>query len=317
MTQDRLASLEISFPTVPTVLGVSPHGAMAAVAIAFGLWLLGRALDRRGIPREAAEMAVIWAIPAGIVGARLDYVISHPASFGSPIAALELWKGGLALFGGLLAGSATAAFVMARQGVRVLRAFDAAAIPMAVAIAVGRTGDILLGDHLGRPLSGSSGIGFRIAPGSVMAPGFSPNPAVAPGAGESCADVGRFYAGCAYHMSAAYDLASAALIAGALVLLTRKAVRTPGLQIAAFAYLYAGQRLILDSVRGIDERILFGLTGTQLLAVTVTLAAITAFGLIARIGPTEHRHNAGTPGAEPMAGGAAEQLTTVGVQGGQ
>ena len=281
MTQGRLASLEVSFPTMRSVLGVSPHGLMAAVGITVGLWLVGRALDRRGLPRKPAETAAIWAIPAGIVGARVDYVISHPASFTSPIAALELWNGGLALFGGLLAGSAVAAFVIARHHVSVRRTFDAAAIPMAVAIAIGRTGDILLGDHLGRPFVGSPGIGFRIAPGSVMAPGFLPSPAVEPGAGESCADVGRFYAGCAYHMSAAYDLLAAAFIAGALVLLTRRALSAPGLQITAFAYLYAGQRLTLDAVRGIDERLLFDLSGTQLLAVALVLAAVIAFGLIA------------------------------------
>lgn len=286
-TDDALRPVEASFRTVPKILGISPHGIMSAVGILIGLWLLGRATDRRGIPREAAELAAIWAVLVGIVGARLDYVISHPSSFTSPLAALELWNGGLALFGGLLAGSAAAALVLIRKDVSGLRMFDAAAIPMAAAIAIGRIGDILVGDHLGRPVSGSWGIGYRIEPGSALAPGFLPSPAEAPRAGESCADVGRFYAGCTYHMSAAYDLIAAALIAGALVLLTRRALRAPGLQIAAFAYLYAGQRLALDAVRGIDERIVFGLSGTQLLSVLIVAAAIIAFGLIARTARTK------------------------------
>ncbi|NNM47846.1 prolipoprotein diacylglyceryl transferase [Knoellia koreensis] len=284
-----LRPVVVSFPTVPKILGVSPHGIVSAVGILIGLWLLGRVMARRRLPREAAELAAIWAVLVGIVGARLDYVISHPSSFSSPVAALELWNGGLALFGGLLAGSAAAVLVLIHKGVSALRIFDAAAVPMATAIAIGRIGDILLGDHLGRPVSGPWGLGFRIEPGSVLAPGFIPSPAEAPTAGESCADVGRFYAGCTYHMSAAYDLIAAALIAGALVLLTRRALHAPGLQITAFAYLYAGQRLALDTVRGIDERILFGLSGTQLLSIGIVLAAIIAFGLIARTARTKTR----------------------------
>lgn len=308
--QGRPASLEISFPTVPTVFGISPHGILAAGGILTGLWVLGRTLDRRGLSRDAPERAVMWAIPAGILGARLDYVISHPANFSSPLAAFEVWKGGLALFGGLLAGSATALVVLTRSRVDVRRVFDAAAIPMAVAIAVGRVGDILLGDHLGRPVDGSAGIGFRIQPGSAMAPGFTPSPAVVPTAGETCADVGRFYAGCSYHMSAAYDLLASVLIAGALVLLTRKTLRAPGLQMAAFAYLYASQRLALDSVRGIDERILFGLSGTQLLAVTVIAGAIAAVGLLAREEAARGQRSGGLPATQDVALGALPSTST-------
>lgn len=279
-------AIVVSFRTVPKILGLSPHGIMSAVGILIGLWLLGRIMARRRLPREAAELAAIWAVLAGLVGARVDYVISHPSSFSSPVAALELWKGGLALFGGLVAGSAAAALVLIRKKVNAPRIFDAAAVPIATAIAIGRIGDILLGDHLGRPWSGPWGLGFKIEPGSVLAPGFFPNPAGPPTPAESCADVARFYAGCTYHMSAAYDMIAAALIAGVLVLLARRALHAPGLQITAFAYLYSGQRLALDAVRGIDERVLFGLSGTQLLSILVVTAAIIAFGLITRMART-------------------------------
>lgn len=305
------AIVEISFPTVPTFAGLSPHGVAAALGVAIGLWLLVRSVLRRGLAREPVESAALWAIPAGIAGARLDYVVSHPTQFRSILNAFQIWQGGLALFGGLLAGIATAALVLHRHGAPVTQNFDAAAVPFAVAIAIGRTGDILLGDHLGRPVGTGWGLGFRVQAGSDLAPGFGPSPAAAPGPGESCGDLGSYYAGCTYHMSAAYDLLAAVAIAAVLAFATRRSRGYPGLQIAGFAYLYAGQRLTLDAVRGIDERVAFGLTGTQLLAIVIIGSAIVAFAQIARSARrdfqsrdlTEARFEANEPRSSPPAPG--------------
>lgn len=264
---------EWSYETVPTVLGISPHGLLSAVGIVLAWTLLRRTLLQRGLDIRAAEAAVVWGIPAGLVGARIDYVISHPGQFGSLGQMLEVWRGGMALFGGLLGGVAGALLVLRRRGVPVLPFFDAAAAPLAAGIAVGRVGDLLLGDHLGRPLTGTWGIGYLIQPGSILAPGFSPSPARAPVAGESCTDLGAFYAGCAYHLTPAYDLIAAAVVALILVVVARWVRQVPGVAISIFALLYAGQRLALDAARGIDERPFVGLTGTQLIAAVVVTAA--------------------------------------------
>ncbi|NUR14796.1 MAG: hypothetical protein HOQ13_00560 [Dermatophilaceae bacterium] len=299
---------EWSYPTVPTVLGISPHGLLSAVGIVLAWALLRRTLQRRGLDVGAAEAAVMWAIPAGLVGARVDYVISHPTQFTSLWQMLEVWRGGMALFGGLLGGVAGALIVLRRRRVPVLPVLDAAAAPLAAGIAVGRIGDLLLGDHLGRPLTGTWGIGYLVQPGSVLAPGFSPSPARAPGLGESCTDPGAFYAGCAYHLTPAYDLLAAAAIALLLVLASRWIRPMPGVAISIFALLYAGQRLALDAARGIDERPFAGLTGTQLIAAVVVTAAaawlVTTAARLRRRTMTRPSRDAQTPlegEAEPAA----------------
>lgn len=275
------AAIEWSYPTVPTVLGISPHGLLSAAGIVVAWMLLRRMLRVRGLDISASEAAVGWGVPAGLAGARLDYVISHPSQFGSLWQMLEVWRGGMALFGGLLGGLLAALIVLRRRGVRVLPVLDAAAVPLAVGIAVGRIGDLLLGDHLGRPLTGTRGIGYLIGPGSVLAPGFAPSPARAPQLGESCTDLGAFYAGCAYHLTPAYDLIAAAVIALILIGLARWTRSVPGVAISIFALLYAGQRLALDGARGIDERPFAGLTGTQLIAVIVVAAAAVSIATAA------------------------------------
>ena len=278
----RAASIDISYPPIPQLLGISPHGLLAAVGIGAGLWLLVHRLRSRGLPVDPAYKAVTWGVAAAIVGARVDYVISHLQDFSSLGEMVALWRGGLALFGGLIAGTATAAIILFRNQAPVVASLDAAAPAFTLAIAVGRTGDLLLTDHLGRPIGDSFGIGYRIIAGSQLAPGFTPSPAVTPAGGQSCSDLGTYYAGCSYHLTAGYDLLGATLLTVLLLILSTRALR-PGVLIATFGLLYGTQRLLLDFTRGIDERPLLGLTGTQLLSILLILAgAAVLVWLLAR-----------------------------------
>lgn len=268
--------MSVTYPPLHSLFGVSPHGLLAATGIAAGALMLLRRVRRRGAPTAPLERALAWGVPAGIVGARADYVISHPRQFSSPLAVLQVWHGGLALFGGLIAGLGVGVIVIHRAGFHVPRLLDVAAPSLAVAIAVGRLGDLLLLDHLGKPTSSPWSIAYRIPAGALLAPGFGPSPAAPPPPGASCADGGQFYAGCTYHLSAGYDLLGAALLAALLMLLRRRARYRAGAAISLWAAWYGLQRLLLDFTRGVDERPIAGLTGTQLLAAALVAAAVTS-----------------------------------------
>ena len=272
--------MTISYPPLHSLLGLSPHGVLAAAGILAGAMLLLRDVRHRNAPTAPLERAMAWAIPAGIIGARADYVLSHPHEFSSPVAVLQVWQGGLALFGGLIAGLTVGLVAAYRRGFHLPRLLDALAPSLAIAIAIGRFGDLLLLDHLGKPTTSRWAIAYRIPSGATLAPGFEPSPAVPPPAGASCSDLGRFYAGCTYHLSAAYDLIGAALLAALLLWLRRRGRYRAGTAISVFAAWYGLQRLLLDDTRGIDERPLAGLTGTQLLAIAVLAAAAISLMLI-------------------------------------
>lgn len=271
----------ITYPPLHAVFGVSPHGILAAAGIAVGALLLFREVRARGIDAAPVERALTWAIPAGVVGARLDYVISHPHEFSSAGQVLAVWQGGLALFGGLIVGLGVGLLVAHRRGIQVFRLLDACAPSLAIAIAIGRVGDILLLDHLGRPTSSGFALAYRVPAGALLAPGFGPSPAVAPPAGASCSDVGRFYAGCTYHWSAGYDLIGSLLIFLLLLVLRRRGLSRAGGAFSVWAVLYGGQRFAFDFTRGVDERPIAGLTGTQLLAVAVIALGVTSLLVIA------------------------------------
>lgn len=270
----------ITYPPVHAMLGMSPHGILAAAGIAIGAVLLFRETRRRGLDPAALERALVWAVPAGVAGARLDYVISHPHEFNSLAEMIALWRGGLALFGGLIAGLSIGLVVAHRRGIHLFRLLDACAPCIAIAIAIGRVGDILLLDHLGKPASSSWALRYRVPVGVQLAPGFGPSPTIRPPADASCADLGRFYAGCTYHLSAGYDLIGSVLLFVLLLVLRRRARLRAGAAFSIWALWYGAQRLALDYTRGIDERPIAGLTGTQLLAVAVTVAAASSLVII-------------------------------------
>lgn len=88
---------------------------------------------------------VVWAVPFGIIGARIYHVITSPQDYfgagGDPIRALYIWEGGLGIWGAV-AGGALGAWIAARQMGLPLSVFaDALAPALPVAQAIGRFGN--------------------------------------------------------------------------------------------------------------------------------------------------------------------------------
>ena len=84
------------------------YGVMVALAFLVGILLCARFAPKFGISTENFYDLVLWVIPLSILGARLyfvifqaDYYLSHPAEI------LAVWEGGLAIYGGLIAGFLT------------------------------------------------------------------------------------------------------------------------------------------------------------------------------------------------------------------
>lgn len=102
-------------------------------------------LRRRGVAPGAVLDIAVWAVPFGIVGARIYHVITSPQAYfgtgGHPIEALYIWQGGLGIWGAV-AGGAVGAWLAARQlGLPLAVVADALAPGLPLAQAVGRFGN--------------------------------------------------------------------------------------------------------------------------------------------------------------------------------
>lgn len=129
-------------------------GIFLAAGVLAGLWMARRALEHAASDREALTNAAAWAVPCGIVGARLVHVLGGWEYYVTrPGQVWQLQAGGLSLWGGLLVGAAVAAIVLRRDPLRRTRLFDAAVPAVLVGLLLGRIGGFINGDGLGRETS--------------------------------------------------------------------------------------------------------------------------------------------------------------------
>ncbi|MCA1822948.1 MAG: prolipoprotein diacylglyceryl transferase [Mycobacteriales bacterium] len=271
--------LALTFSPVQRVLFFSPHGVMTAVGFVVGGQLLVRECRRRDFDADVMVSALTRAALGAIVGARVDYVLFHWSDFfgagvtGSAIgSALRIWEGGLALYGGLIGGFAAGLPVLINARAHLPRILDATAPALALGVAIGRIGDLLIADHLGRIAPGwAHPIAFLIEPGYHLAPGFMPSPAVV----GPCINNGEFYAGCHYYLAAGYDLVGAALLSALLLSLRRRGTARAGVAFATWGAWYGAQRFVIDFTRStVDAQLPLGLTDTQVLGALLSITSL-------------------------------------------
>ncbi|MEU4334194.1 prolipoprotein diacylglyceryl transferase [Micromonospora lupini] len=129
-------------------LGPFPLRAYALCIIAgivVACWVTERRLRQRGVAPGAVLDIAVWAVPAGIIGARIYHVITSPEKYfgagGEPLKAFYIWEGGLGIWGAV-AGGAVGAWIAARQlGIPFGVIADALAPGLPLAQAIGRLGN--------------------------------------------------------------------------------------------------------------------------------------------------------------------------------
>ena len=121
-------------------------GVVAAVAFAQRRWAA-----RGGDPGDIAALAV-WAVPAGLVGARIYHVVTDPQLFrGRWLHVFAVWEGGLGIPGGIAVGVIVGAVVARRRGLPIPALLDTVAPALALAQAIGRWGNWFNQELFGGP----------------------------------------------------------------------------------------------------------------------------------------------------------------------
>jgi phosphatidylglycerol:prolipoprotein diacylglycerol transferase len=262
---------------------LSPHGVGIAFGFLLGAWFLTREGPKRGVALDHINSMVFWALVGAIVGARLFYVIAHYSEFETIGDMLAVWRGGISLLGGIAGAILVNIPIMRRNGYRFFQVMDGAVIGLAFGIAVGRIGDLIIGDHLGKPTSWALAFqyqGGNLAPPYACASGLCREDLLQ-GAQQlvvTRADAKLFGAGgdviaqgIGVHQTALYDLISTLALFLVLYWLNTSARRT-GVLTLLFGAWYGTVRVITDFLR-VDKQF-FGMTGSQWTGLTVATISV-------------------------------------------
>jgi prolipoprotein diacylglyceryl transferase len=124
-------------------------GIFAAVALSDRRW------RARGGAAGSINEVASWAVPFGLIGGRLYHVLTDWSEYfgkgGSPIRALEIWKGGLGIPGAVALGALGVYIVCRRRGFKMPPMADTLAPAVVLAQGVGRWGNWFNQELYGRP----------------------------------------------------------------------------------------------------------------------------------------------------------------------
>jgi len=135
-----------------TPLTVWSYGTMMVIAFLAAVYVIRR-LSRDITPDpQLITNASLYALIAGVFGARLFYVIHYFDRFrDNLVSVFYIWQGGLELLGGVILAIAVIFAYLLYHKLPVRRYLDVLAIGLMVALAIGRIGCFLRGCCFGRP----------------------------------------------------------------------------------------------------------------------------------------------------------------------
>lgn len=208
-------------------LQLRAYGLMIALGVVAAAWIAKRRWAARGGDPADISAIAVWAVPAGLVGARLYHVATDLHRFrGRWWSVPAIWEGGLGIPGGIAAGVLVGVWVARRRELAVGPLLDAVAPALPVAQAIGRLGNWFNQELYGRPTDLPWGL--RIDPEHRPA---------------GLADVATYHPTFLYE--ALWNLALAAL----LVWVGRRWDPRPGQLFAGYVAGYAAGRLWVEALR--------------------------------------------------------------------
>jgi prolipoprotein diacylglyceryl transferase len=217
-----------------------------AICILIGIFLAtavtSRRLTKRGGEPGVVLDIILWAVPLGIVGARIFHVLTHPNDYFYDGANLwdvfAVWKGGIAIFGALLGGAVGAYIGTRRAGIRFWSFADALAPGMLLAQAMGRLGNWFNHELFGLPTTLPWGL--EISPDNAAYPVGLP-------------------VGTLFHPTFLYEIVWNLVGVAVILILERKFRLRWGTAFGVYLIWYGVGRSVFESIRVDPSEIFFGL----------------------------------------------------------
>ncbi|WP_432498111.1 prolipoprotein diacylglyceryl transferase [Kineococcus gypseus] len=250
-------------------LGPVPLRAYALCILAgivAGLWITSKRWSAKGGRADFPLDVAVWAVPLGVVGARLYHVLTSPDAYfgpgGQPLRALYVWEGGLGIWGAVAGGALGAWIACRRAGYRLAPFADAVAPGLLVAQALGRWGNWFNNELYGRATD---------LPWALTVHDWDESTGRALTGPDGAAVVlGTF------HPTFLYESLWCLLSAAVIVLADRRLRLRRGQAFALYVVLYTAGRSVFEALRVDEAELIAGLRVNQWVSALVLLVALVA-----------------------------------------
>ncbi len=134
------------------------YGVLVMAGIVVAAWLAEREVTRRGENGQVLWDLLIWLLPAGILGARLWYVINATVGGNryyveNPLQILNIPQGGLHIYGGLLVGGIVMFYYLRHHKMDIWLFLDSIAPMVLLGQALARPANFINQELYGQPTS--------------------------------------------------------------------------------------------------------------------------------------------------------------------
>lgn len=251
------------YPTLVEFGGftISTYGVIVAMAVLAGGHVFGRGLAASGIDREFAWTLSGYVLVGAVLGAKLYFVLLH----GDPRAFLS--RGGFVWYGGLIGGLLAGTYAAWRHGLPLADVADGAAPALALGHAIGHVGCFFSGDSYGLP----SDLPWAVAFPRGMPPSTAGNLRRIFGVDVPLGiPDGQLLT---VHPTMLYS-AGVLLLIFALLWSLRHSNRSAGWLFGLYLMLTGIERFAVEFLRAKDDRMLWGFTTAQGIAVVAVLAGV-------------------------------------------
>lgn len=234
-----------SFEIFGITIALRWYGVLVMSGVIVAAWIAEREYTRRGENGEHIWNSLIWALPVGVVGARLWYVANATLGGNSyyldnPGQILNIPQGGLHFFGGLLFGAVAMIIYIRRNNLDPWLLLDVAAPVTMIGQAIARPANFINQELYGQPTTLPWGI--PIEP-SLRIPPYS--------------DMGLYPESTRFHPTFAYEMIWNFLAAGLLLWAARRFPEKfkPGAMFSWWLVLAGVGRVIIEFFRPDQPRI--------------------------------------------------------------
>ena len=295
-----------SLATIPSpgsnAIGLGPldlrmYGFMIALGVIAAVWLARRRWAERGGDPEDMTSIALWAVPAGLVGARLYHVATDWKRYfpDRPIESLYIWQGGLGIPGGVALGLVVGVVVARKMGIRLPVGLDAVAPAVPLAQAIGRVGNWWNQELFGGPTD---------LPWALEV------------SDRTAADAG-YAAGTTFHPTFLYESLWNLAVVVLLIWIDRKRVLRPGNVFVLYVACYLLGRLWVEALRVDPASLVLGVRiniWMSVLGMAAMAVVLAVRGVRRRPGDDDEPYDDGHR-FEPAMVGAATTTTAVGDDG--